>query len=188
MRILAVDPAIRKPQAYSIWVDEKLQDWGEVELEQFLSWIGRTRPCPDWVFCEGQYSGVNARDTIRLARISGRIEQKARDVAAAFVVLNPLDWQRRIFGRKARPIRAVGRTGRAQAIARGFIVEARLVTREHISPDCVEAILVGAAAVGCVHGCSVTGKALVVCGAGARPTSRGGAPCQTQRISPKRST
>lgn len=125
MTIMAIDPALGKPQAWALFRDRVLVEYGRANMDGLNHLIAGA----EVVVCEGQYIGsppkgngpkmkawrAKAEVAIPLARMTGRLEQKALDLGVRFEIVRPASWQTLLKVGRGRVKAELDRAAVAQA-------------------------------------------------------------------------
>jgi len=113
MRIVGVDPSIRKGQAYSLfdvknnmWNKQSLVQYGK--LESMIQWLNFLAVAdPDLVLIEDQYLAKNYKTAKELTLVSGKLAGVAEMMKVAVRFVNVATWQSRLgivgIGAKMNP-------------------------------------------------------------------------------------
>lgn len=96
MIIIGVDPAVSKPQAYSIWRDGKLINYGKFIDVQ--SWHRLLIMYDDIynIYIEDQYLGVNYKTSKKLSVQVGKLIGIAEFCRHQYEIVNASTWQSRL--------------------------------------------------------------------------------------------
>lgn len=140
MRLLSIDPAVAKPQAYARFDDGQLVGFGMVSLHE----LGDLIEDVDEVCCEGQWSGPSARETIALSHVAGRIMQMSEDRDRHCELIPPTQWQGRVL-RAGPGVKQLERKRRSRFYARALAADSGFDKADckSINSDVADAICMG---------------------------------------------